>query len=165
MEKKTDNHLNENPSFNSSVAVTGFAGGIIWSVIGYIAYFFNFISFGPAIVLMPWALGEWKTGPLGQWIGVVIIGVLSIGLAFLYRLLFAKINKFWPGLLFGGALWLLVFFIMNPLFKGINFIPVLDFNTLVTSFSLYLIYGLFIGYSISFDYYERSRQNEATVQE
>ena len=40
--KKLEQNQKESPlSFNSKVAVIGFYGGLIWSVLGYLAYLLN----------------------------------------------------------------------------------------------------------------------------
>lgn len=148
-------------SYNAKVATIGFVGGLFWGVIGYIAFFFNFIAVGPALVLMPWALGEWKNGNIGQIVGIVIIGLLSILVAFLYKVLLQKVNNMWAGVIFGFILWLIVFYLLNPIFPGLKSVPNLDKNTIITSISLYILYGLFIGYSISFEYAEMQRREKA----
>ncbi|PYZ94339.1 hypothetical protein CR194_02055 [Salipaludibacillus keqinensis] len=155
----------ESVSFQSTVALIGFVGGTLWSFIGYLAYYFSFTKFGPSIILMPWALGDWKHDLLGQWIGILVIGILSIGIAFMYRLIFAKVNQVWPGILFGIALWLIVFGFLHPLFEEMEPILRLDLNSLVTTLSLYIIYGLFIGYSVSYEYHERTVHEGETIQD
>jgi len=155
----------ESVSFQSSVAIIGFAGGVIWSLLGYLAYFLNFTKVGPSMILMPWALGEWKHGQMGHWIGILVIGVISIGVAFLYRILLARVNKYWPGIFFGAVLWFIVFGWLHPLFENVKSIFVMDLNTLVTTLSLYVLYGLFIGYSISYEYYERTLNQVEAIQD
>ncbi len=145
---------NDQISFNATVASIGFFGGLIWSLVGYLAFFFNFIRVGPALVLMPWALGDWKNGYVGQLVGIIVIALLSIVVAFLYRILLAKFNSIWPGLSFGIALWFIVFYFLNPIFPGLKPLAKLDLNTIITSLCLYILYGVFIGYSISYEFNE-----------
>lgn len=154
MENLEQNKHGKQMSFNGTVASIGFFGGLIWSIIGYLAFFFNFIRVGPALVLMPWALGDWKNGYIGQLVGIAVISLLSIVVAFLYRFLLAKFNSIWPGLAFGVLLWFIVFYLLNPIFPGLKPLAELDINTVITSVCLYILYGVFIGYSISYEYYE-----------
>lgn len=165
MGKLEQNQQEASQSFISTVAVIGFVGGALWSTVAYFAYTFNFISFGPSVILEPWAIGDWKHGALGQWIGVVAIGILSVGVAFLYRIIFAKYNVIWPGIGFGFALWLFVFVLLHPLFHTIDPITEMNLNTLTTSISLYIVYGLFIGYSVSYEYHERTAHEGESIQE
>ncbi|WP_017726997.1 YqhR family membrane protein [Halalkalibacterium ligniniphilum] len=142
-------------SFPAKVALIGFFGGIIWSLVGYFAFFFNFIRVGPALILMPWALGDWKNTYIGQLVGILAIATLSIGVAFLYKLLLQKVVSMWAGIGFGLVLWGLVFYVLNPLFPGLKNVQNLDSNTIITSLCLYVLYGVFIGYSISYEYAEQ----------
>ncbi|UTR09456.1 YqhR family membrane protein [Evansella sp. LMS18] len=158
------NETEKEMSFNAVIAITGFVGGLFWSLISYLAFYLNFSRVGPALVLMPWALGEWKETWIGQLVSIGVISVLSIGIAFGYRLIFVKINKPWPGLLYGVGLWGFIFIILNPVFPGLKPIMSLDINTLVTNLCLFAVYGLFIGYSISYEYHERTEHEGETIQ-
>ncbi|TMW73763.1 YqhR family membrane protein [Alteribacter natronophilus] len=153
--EKEQNQTEEPLSYNAIVAITGFFGGLFWSALGYAAYVFNFAKAGPNMILLPWALPDWKNGWLGQLIGILAIGVVSIGVAFIYRLLLAKVNKLWPGIIFGFVLWAIVFGAFNPMFPGVDPLTELDVNTIVTTLCLYVLYGAFIGYSVAYEYGER----------
>lgn len=142
-------------SFNATVVSIGFFGGLIWGIVGYLAFFFNFIRVGPALVLMPWALGDWKNGFIGHMIGIIVISILSIAVAFIYRYILARFNGIWPGFVYGLLLWLVVFYILNPIFPSLKPLANLDLNTIVTGICLYILYGVFIGYSISYEYSEQ----------
>lgn len=151
-------------SFNTYVALVGFFGGLIWSIVGYIAFYLNFVNVGPALALMPWALADWKNGWVGQLVGIGFISVVSIAAAFLYRIFLAKFYYPWPGMIFGIAIWLGVFWLFNPMFPGLKSFLQLDINTLITTGCLYLIWGLFIGYSVSFEYNERLTEKTESIQ-
>ncbi|MCK0472568.1 YqhR family membrane protein [Halalkalibacter sp. APA_J-10(15)] len=155
MEKQT---MEQQMSFAAKVAVIGFFGGLIWSLVGYFAFYFKFIRVGPALALMPFVLGEWKDTYIGQLVGIGLISVLSIGIAFLYKLLLQKVNSMWAGVVYGLVLWVSVFFLLNPIFPGLKSVQNLDFNTIITSVCLYVLYGTFIGYSISFQYAEERQK-------
>ncbi|WP_078552912.1 YqhR family membrane protein [Bacillus alkalicellulosilyticus] len=160
MSEQLEQSRNEEPmSFNAKVATIGFVGGVFWSLIGYLAFFFNFMRVGPALVLMPWALGDWKNGYIGQIVGIFVLGLLSILAAFLYKIVLRKFDNIWAGMFFGGALWFLVFYFLNPLFHGLKPLTQLDINTIITSLSLYILYGVFIGYSISYEFVEMNQKS------
>ncbi|UOE95909.1 YqhR family membrane protein [Alkalihalobacillus sp. LMS39] len=154
------NRREEPMTFNAKVATIGFCGGIFWGLIGYLAFFFNFMRVGPALVLMPWALGDWKNGYIGQIVGIFVIGLLSILVAFLYMVLLKKFNNIWAGLGYGLVLWGLVFYLLNPVFHGLKPLNQLDSNTIITSICLYILYGVFIGYSISYEYEELNQAQQ-----
>nr|WP_152976464.1 YqhR family membrane protein [Alkalihalophilus marmarensis] len=157
-EQLEQNEKEQQMSFPVKVVIIGFFGGLIWSLVGYFAFYFNFIRVGPALVLMPWALGDWKNTYIGQWTGVVVIAVISIGVAFLYKVILQKVLSVWAGVGFGAILWGLVFYVFNPFFPGLKTVQNLDSNTIVTSLCLYILYGVFIGYSVSYEYAEQHHE-------
>jgi hypothetical protein len=159
-EKLEQNQQEQPMSPITKSIITGVVGGILWSLIGYVAYIFNFSKLGPSLVLQPWALGDWKSGVLGQFIGIAAIGLLSIPVALIYKGLFSKIEGMWLGIVYGAGLWALVFFILNPLFPDLQSVKELGWDTNITTVCLYILYGVFVGYSISFNYKETNRQNE-----
>lgn len=142
-------------NFEATVALIGLFGGFIWGIIYFIAYYLNFTDVGPAMILNPWALGEWKNQLLGQLIGIVAISIISIGVALIYRFLFAKFKSIVLSLLFGASLWGLLFYLLKPMFPDLKPLTEIGWNTIITTLCIFLLYGLFIGYSISFHYEER----------
>ena len=139
-------------SFTALVFWTGLFGGLFWGTIGFIAYYFNFTEVRPNVILEPWALGKWKNEWLGTVISIILLGIFSVGAAFVYSIALKKFNGIWLGLGYGIVLFLLVYLILNPIFPGIK--PFLDLgrDTIITTICLYLVYGLFIGYSINYEY-------------
>ncbi|MEH6995576.1 YqhR family membrane protein [Neobacillus drentensis] len=139
-------------SFVTVVFWTGLFGGLFWGTIGFFAYYFNFTEIRPNIILGPWALGDWKNEWLGTVISIILLGILSVGAAFVYSIALKKFNGIWLGLGYGMALFLIVYLVLNPIFSEMK--PFLDLSrdTIITSICLYLVYGLFIGYSINYEY-------------
>ena len=159
-DKQLEQNKKEQPlSFTSKVVTIGITGGLFWGFIGYLTYLFKFTKIPPSLILSPWALGEWKNQQLGQWIGILAIGLLSILVAFLYKVTLVKINNMLAGLIYGVVLWLIVFYLLNPMFSDLPAITKLDKNTMITTICLYLLYGVFIGYSISFEYHENQQSS------
>ncbi|OIK11750.1 hypothetical protein BIV60_17680 [Bacillus sp. MUM 116] len=131
---------------------TGLFGGLFWSAIGWLGYYFNFTEIRPNVILEPWALGNWKYGWVGTLISIIIFGVISVVAAFIYYAALRKFTGFWVGFGYGIVLFLLVFVVLNPLFPSIDPIVDLSRDTLITSICLYIVYGIFIGYSINYEY-------------
>lgn len=155
MEENQDNleqNQREKPmSFLAMTIITGLFGGIFWSALAYLAYIFNFTEIRPNVILEPWALGKWKEQWLGTVISIIAIGLFSVGAALVYYAAMRKINSIWAGAAFGIALFLLVFYVLNPIFPGIKPFWDLSRNTLITSACFYILYGVFVGYSISYE--------------
>ncbi|AXF54779.1 YqhR family membrane protein [Salicibibacter kimchii] len=138
--------------FAVKVLITGLFGGLLWGSIWYAAYFFNFTDVGPSLFWMAWSLGDWEEQMVGQWAAVGIFSLLSVAVAFFYRYVLARIKGMWMGFFFGIILWILVFFVANPLFAELEPLLEMEGITVVTTLCLFIMYGLFIGYSISYEY-------------
>lgn len=155
------------PTPMSSTALvfwTGLFAGIFWGMIGYICYIFSLTEIRPNVFLEPWALGNWKNEWIGTIISILLMGVFSIPTAFIYYWALKKWNGIWLGLTYGLVIFLLVFIVLNPLFPSIK--PLFDLNrdTIITSICLFLVYGLFIGYSINYEYVNtKGKEKEAAT--
>lgn len=162
--QQLEQNQKEDPmSHMSRTILIGLFGGVFWSLMGYLAYYFNFTEVGPALALNPIALGEWKNEALGQWIGIAVIGLLSIIVAVIYNALLKSIQSMWAGLIYGAVIWGVVFYILNPIFPGLPPVNELELNTIITTICLYVLFGVFVGYSISYDEQEKQeRMNYST---
>lgn len=152
----SESHNSDKPmSIIAYVIYTGLFAGIFWSAIGYLSYLFNFTVIRPNFILEPWALGNWKHEWLGTVISIFMIGVFSVIAAFIYYLVLKNLKSRWGGIFYGIALFLLVFLVLNPIFPGIKPFREIDRNTMITSACLFIVYGIFVGYSISYEYQSR----------
>lgn len=152
MDNQQDSHKKERPmSFISLVIWTGMFGGIFWTFIGYIGYIFNFTELHPHFILEPWAIGSWKYGWLGTVISFIAIGFFSTGAAIAYYLILRKFKTIYIGIGYGIALFVCVFIILNPIFPSMAPFLELKRDTIITSVCLYILYGVFVGTSISYE--------------
>ncbi|MBT2698287.1 hypothetical protein J7E79_12790 [Bacillus sp. ISL-40] len=157
IEKKLGNYPKP-MSFSVMVFWTGLFGGLFWGLIGCIASYLSFTEIRPNVILEPWALGHWKYEWLGTVISIILIGICSVVAAFIYYAVLRKFTGFWFGLGYGIVLFLVVFFILNPLFPGIKPFFDLKRDTIITSICIYIVYGIFIGYSINYEYQNNNEQ-------
>lgn len=163
---KLEQDQHEKPmSLMAMTVITGLFGGIFWSSIGYLAYVFNFTEIRPNVILEPWTIGTWKEEWLGTVVSIVLIGLLSIGAALIYYFTLKKFTRLYIGIGYGLVLFLLVFFVLNPIFPGIEPFTKLERNTIVTSICLYILFGVFVGYSISYEACEISKMKDAKQKE
>lgn len=143
--------------------LTGFIGGLIWSTFGIIMYYFNFSKVGPtSFVLRSWLDAEWTHQWLGDVISIITVGVISIVVALLYYGLLRKKRSMWVGTMYGIVLWVIVFYLLEPIFPNIPVLQELGKNTIISTLCLYILYGTFIGFSISYDYHDTITQRKET---
>lgn len=150
-EKLEQNKQEEPMSLLTMSLITGFVGGVLWSFIGLIAYIFHFTEIKPNVILEPWALGVWKHKWIGTVISIGFIGLFGMIGALMYYALLRRFKSIWVGIGFGIALFAIVFFIFNPLFPSLKNVFELKRDTIITTICLYILFGVFVGYSISFE--------------
>lgn len=135
--------------------LTGFIGGLIWSSLGVLMYYFNFSEVNPKkFILRPWKSVEWTSGWLGDIVTIILLAILSIVVAVIYYTLFKKIYSIWIGVIYGTMIWIIIFFLVQPLFPSTKQLAELSNETIISTICLFILYGAFIGYSISYDYYD-----------
>jgi|SRR5579875_2751927 len=138
---------------------TGLFGGVFWGIIGFLAAFFHFTEIRPNVIVEPWTLGNWKYKWQGTVLSIILLGIISVVAAYIYYFLLKRFKGWWMGAVYGIVLFFIVFFILNPLFPGIKPFTELKRDTVITSICLYIVYGIFVGYSISYEYQIKNTQN------
>ncbi|MGR3764988.1 YqhR family membrane protein [Rossellomorea sp. NS-SX7] len=147
-------------SFIGMVVVTGFIGGLLWSAIAYLSYYFSFTKIEPNIIFEPWAVGDWKDRWIGIALSILAYGIISIGAALVYYGVLRKFKSIWVGAGYGIVLFLTVFLLLKPLFPSMKSLTAIDYHTLITTVCIYILYGVFIGYSISYEENELRHQEQ-----
>jgi hypothetical protein len=158
-EEMHTNQTNQRTSIIKDVLVIGFWGGIIWSLVAFAPSYFQFMEVSPKFMLTSWSDAAWIATWLGTLVAVLLFGVLSLGISMIYYALFRKMTSIFAGLIYGVLLWLLLLFVLRPLFPDLPLVSEMAFNTGVSSICLFLLYGLFVGYSISYEYQELQREH------
>lgn len=146
------------------VLSTGFYGGLFASALTYLAYLLNFIPFGPGVILQmltPFLDLTSINSVLGQIASIFLISFMSIAGSYLYYLLLRKRNSLWFGAGYGLAWWGIIFLGVNQLIPRLKSIYSLGLTTNIIFISIFIFYGLFIGYSISYYYNVESLQRNS----
>ncbi|GGE73792.1 YqhR family membrane protein [Priestia taiwanensis] len=156
--KQLDQNKKEKPQSSfSKVTIIGFVGGLIWSVIAYISFIFHFTEVGPNFFLTSFQVGGWANAVTGQLVSIFVLSVVSIAVAFLYQAFFKQFQGVLPGIIYGLAMWAILF-LLSPLFMSvIRPVKELQIATITTSVCIFILYGVFIAYSVSFEAMERKR--------
>ncbi len=165
MAKKDQTETTDTKDSNKMVKarslITGFWGGILFSMAGIFMYYFNFAETAPkTFLLRSWSTAIWTEGWLGDVISVVMTALISIIIAFIYYILLRRVRSMWIGIVYGVILWGIVFYMLHPIFPHVPSLMELKQHTIVSTLCLFILYGTFIGYSISFDHHDMCiRQN------
>jgi|SRR5699024_3444494 len=133
--------------------LTGFIGGLFWSALSVGLYYFNFIEVAPkTYFLRSWTKAAWTSGWQGDVVSIILASLLSIIVALIYFVILKKVPSIWMGATYGIFLWIIVLFGFHSLLPNLQSVVELTTDTLISSLCLFVLYGIFIGYSISFDY-------------
>ncbi|PGZ91969.1 MULTISPECIES: YqhR family membrane protein [Bacillaceae] len=143
-----------NKNFNKIVSI-GFFGGIFWSSVLLVLSYFDFTQIGPNFVLERIKLGKWANGYVENLISIVGIGIISIIIAFVFYFIGRKFNGVLPGIFFGLLLWVIVFILLGKIAFDLKAIKDYSSDTTVTTICLFILYGTFIAYSVSFAFQEQ----------
>ncbi|MCR8642433.1 YqhR family membrane protein [Paenibacillus sp. N1-5-1-14] len=155
--KQSDKHTNTNRWLYA--LYIGFFAGLIWGLVKIVEYYFKFTDIVPGYMVDPFLphkfLMQWK----GFLVGLGSFIIFSIIASFVYMLIASKLIGPWPGLVFGALVWCLVYLMIAPMSKMIEHsIWKYGLTTIITEICLFLLWGLFIGYSISFEYNNESER-------
>ncbi|MGE7601259.1 YqhR family membrane protein [Peribacillus sp. NPDC097675] len=144
----------------ANVFAIGFFGGIFASLAGIVAHYFKFMEFSPKFILTSWSDMTWIDRWQGMVMTVLVFGILSIGIAFIYYGLLKKMKSIFAGIIYGLFCWVILVFALKPMFSDLPTFSKMTSNSIITSVCIFILYGLFIGYSISYDHHEYLRQKE-----
>ncbi len=131
----------------------GLFGGLFSGLFLLFLHYFNMTEVRPKILLrVLFQNGNWIEKWYANIALLVLISILSIVIALIYYVLLRQRKSWITGALFGVAIWVAIYFVMPIIIKNYNPFLYLKSESHVSMFCLFLLYGVFTGYSISFDY-------------
>jgi len=133
---------------------TGFFGGILWGGLRIVFHYLKFTSIVPGFLIEPWfhhPFLEQAAGYLAGWLSFV---VFSMAAALLYALALRNLKGPWPGIAYGAAWWLILFALAGPAAGITPELGRLNADTITSEACLFVLWGLFIGYTISYEFTE-----------
>jgi len=131
----------------------GFFAGLIWGAVKIVLYSLRFTSVLPGFMVEPLFKHEFMKSWRGLLTGWAFIIAASIAAALLYTAVLRKVKGPYPGILYGAAWWLVSFLLAGE--GGVTpAIAEMNPTTLVSELCLFVLWGLFIGYTISEEFNE-----------
>lgn len=134
--------------------IVGIFGGIFFSLFFIVLSFFHMIEIKPKNIVQPFYkerftfLLEFPTLTF-----IVIVTIISCLVAIVYALLFKKKMSLLIGAIYGFIFWVLLYFFLPYFLTHYVTLEQVSFDSHVASSCLFILYGAFIGYSISFSYH------------
>lgn len=131
---------------------TGFMGGVSLAITHYVFHYFNISDVHYKKILMMFNLDFLN---LDRWYTIFIffflIGCLSIFIAIFYYIFLKRFSSWMVGVIYGLFLWLIFGMWLPWQLYDISFSTYYRSHSNVLTICSFLIYGVFIGYSISYD--------------
>jgi len=141
----------------------GFFAGLIWGGARWLMYGMHFSKVIPGFLAEPFFKHAYLLKAEGHLIGYLFFIVFSVISSLLYVLLLRKLKGPWPGMVYGVLWWSALFlagswlFLQQPPFR-------LPWNTVISEFCLFLLWGLFIGYTAAFEFTnDRKRDKRVSI--
>ena len=137
----------------------GFFAGIIWGGARWLIYILHFTEVVPGMLLEPFFKHEFLLSAAGQIAGYLGFIVFSVLLSLLYVLTMRKLRGPVPGMIYGIFWWALIFlafpqwFLLQRIFR-------LSWDSLISEFCIFLLWGLFIGYTAANEYTDERKREE-----
>jgi len=139
----------------------GFFAGLIWGLLRWLATGLHFTSVAQAFLLDPFVPRAWLGGFYWQAGGLAAFIAMSMLAAVVYVALLGKLSGPWPGIGFGAIWWVLAYAWAGPYIGAVPPLNRIGWDSLVTDFCLFLMWGLFIGYSIAFELHDEAKREPA----
>ncbi|WP_424766180.1 YqhR family membrane protein [Paenibacillus sp. sgz302251] len=134
----------------------GFFAGIIWGTVRWLFYQMKFTTELPGFAADPFFQESFLKTFWGVIIGIASFAILSIVAALLYKMVPWHMRGPWPGILYGLVWWAIIFVGLGPWIGMTERITKAGWNTLYTELCVFLLWGAFIGYSITFEFMDEA---------
>lgn len=136
-----------------NAVITGFFGGMLIAILHVIFHYFNINRVSPVKIMNFFYIeGNWLYKWYGTIFFILFISMLSIVIGIIYYLLLKKVRGWFMGFIFGIVLWGIYGVCIPLIYSEITLKQLFLSNSSIATASLFIVYGLFIGYSISYDY-------------
>lgn len=142
-------------------ASIGFYAGLIWGLIHWLCELLKFTSVHAGYWIEPFFLRKFLVSPIGHAAGIASFILFSIVAALLYRAAFIRFRGPWAGILYGTAWWAAIFAAIGPMSGMMEPLNRIGWTTIWTEWSIHMLWGLFIGYSIAFEFHDSAQGEPA----
>ncbi|MCA0754532.1 hypothetical protein KP806_05675 [Paenibacillus sp. N4] len=130
----------------------GFFAGLIWGTVRWLFYEMKFTTELPGFAADPFFHRSFLKSFWGILIGIGSFAIISIVAALLYKVVLGRLRGPIPGMIYGAAWWALIFLAIGPWMGITEWVTRAGWNTLFTELCVFILWGVFIGYSIAFEY-------------
>jgi cation transport ATPase len=139
----------------------GFFAGLLWGLLRWLFFTLHFTIVAPSFLAEPFFKHSFMKTTAGHLVGLLFFIALSVIASLVYTLMFRRFKGPMPGIVYGLVWWVILFVLTGPKLGMMNPPHRLTWNSIYTEICLFLLWGLFIGYTIAVEYTdERKREPE-----
>ncbi|SEL84303.1 YqhR family membrane protein [Paenibacillus sp. OK003] len=139
----------------------GFFAGFIWGGLHWLFYLLHFTIVPLGFLAEPFFKHNFiytAAGHLTGWLFFIVFSVLS---SLIYTFTLKKWKGPLPGMGYGILWWLIIFVLVGPKLDMVKPLNRLTWDSIITEFCFFLLWGLFIGYTVAMEFTdERKREPE-----
>ncbi|MFD0711035.1 YqhR family membrane protein [Paenibacillus sp. GCM10027626] len=139
----------------------GFFAGLIWGLVRWMLYSIKFTKVIPAFLAEPFFRHQFLVSGWGHALGLGFFILFSIAATFLYIVVFGRLKGPWWGIIYGIAWWAVLMVAAGPLWGTMEPFNRIGYDTISTEFSVFVVWGLFIGYTIAFEFHDEASREPA----
>ncbi|MCR2803130.1 YqhR family membrane protein [Paenibacillus soyae] len=141
----------------------GFFAGLFFCVLRWICYEMNFTKVLPGFLADNFFEQSFLRAGWGIVIGIASFIVFSIIAALLYKVALGKLRGPWAGIFYGLIWWAVIFAGIGPLLGITGWLNEIGWNTIFTEACIFTVWGVFIGYSIAFEFNDEASREPMTA--
>lgn len=138
----------------------GFFAGLIWGMARMLFYYLQFTQTNVGFLLLPLLGEDFLAGTGGMLLGLLSFIVLSMVAAVIYTFTLRRMRGPWAGVLYGLVWFGLVYMAVGMLLGMVDPLGVISWNSLWTDGSVFILWGVFIGYTVSFEFTDERLRDE-----
>ncbi|MEC0108109.1 YqhR family membrane protein [Paenibacillus taichungensis] len=139
----------------------GFFAGFIWGGLHWLFYLLHFTTVPLGFLAEPFFKHNFiytAAGHLTGWLFFIVFSVLT---SLIYTFTLKKWKGPLPGMGYGIFWWLIIFVLVGPKLDMVKPLNRLTWDSIITEFCFFLLWGLFIGYTVAMEFTdERKREPE-----
>jgi len=130
----------------------GIFAGIIWGVLKISEYRLKFTNIAVGFLIKPFFTKVFLDTWIGLLLGEAVFILFSMMAAVVYYTFLRKAKGPYYGISYGISWWLLLYLLVGPLCGMMSPLYNMNLTSTITDGCLFILWGLFIGYSIAFEY-------------
>ncbi|MHA7579755.1 YqhR family membrane protein [Paenibacillus vandeheii] len=139
----------------------GFFAGFIWGGLHWLSYLLHFTIVPLGFLAEPFFKHNFIYTAAGHLTGWLFFIFFSLIASLIYTFTLKKFKGPIPGMIYGMVWWLIIFVLVGPKLDMVKPLNRLTWDSIITEFCFFLLWGLFIGYTVAMEFTdERKREPE-----